>query len=101
MVEGSWVGLGVHVTLGGGGGTRWGSGLVCQGSAWTLADDAWLRRQRFASRPLSLAFDECYGVVLQSNGRRDTLDRAIAELASSRRSRGSSAGLSACVASPR
>jgi len=57
-------------------------GLVYEGSAWTLAHDAWLRRQRFASRPRSLAFDECYGVVLQSKGRRDTLDRAIAELAS-------------------
>ena len=36
-------------------------GLVYEGSAWTLAHDAWLRRQRFDSRPLSLAFDECYG----------------------------------------
>jgi transposase len=56
-------------------------GLVYEGSAWTLAHDAWLRRQRFASRPLSLAFDECHGSVVQAKGRRDALDQAIAELA--------------------
>ncbi len=56
-------------------------GLVYEGSAWTLAHDAWLRRQRLASRPLTLAFEECYGAVLQAKGRRDALDRAIAELA--------------------
>src|SRR6202795_394652 len=55
-------------------------GLVYEGSAWTLAHDAWLRRQHFASRPLSLAFDECYGAVAQAKGRRDSLDHAIAEL---------------------
>ncbi len=57
-------------------------GLVYEGSAWTLAHDAWLRRQRFESRVLALAFDESYGAVLQAKGRRDALDRAIAELAS-------------------
>lgn len=57
-------------------------GLVYEASAWTLAHDAWLRRQRFESRPLALAFDECYGAVCQAKGRRDSLDRAIAELAS-------------------
>jgi transposase len=31
--------------------------------------------------PLALTFDECYGAVLQAKGRRDSLDRAIAELA--------------------
>lgn len=56
-------------------------GLVYEGSAWTLAHDAWLRRQRFQSRALSLAFDECYGAVVQAKGRRDALDEAIAELA--------------------
>lgn len=56
-------------------------GLVYEASAWTLAHDAWLRRQRFESRPLALAFDECYGAVCQAKGRRDSLDRAIAELA--------------------
>jgi transposase len=56
-------------------------GLVYEGSAWTLAHDAWLRRQRFPGRVLALAFDELYGAVAQAKGRRDTLDRAIAELA--------------------
>ena len=56
-------------------------GLVYEASAWTLAHDAWLRRQRFCSRPLCIAFDECYGAVLQAKGRRDALDGAIAELA--------------------
>ena len=56
-------------------------GLVYEASAWTIAHDAWLRRQRFARRPLALAFDESYGVVLQAKARRDALDRAIAELA--------------------
>jgi transposase len=36
-----------------------GHGLVDVGSAWTLAHEAWLRRQRFGGRPLALAFDEC------------------------------------------
>jgi len=56
-------------------------GLVYDAAAWTLAHDAWLRRQRFVSRPLALAFDECYGAVLQAKTRRDALDAAIAELA--------------------
>jgi transposase len=56
-------------------------GLVWQARAWTLAHDAWLRRQRFGSRPLSIAFDECYGAVLQAKTRRDALDQAIVELA--------------------
>lgn len=56
-------------------------GLVYEASAWTLAHDAWLRRQRFASPSLMLAFDEGYGVVLQAKTRRDALDRAIVELA--------------------
>jgi transposase len=57
-------------------------GLVYEGSAWTLAHDSWLRRQRFVRGPLALAFDESYGAVCQAKGRRDALDRAIAELAS-------------------
>lgn len=56
-------------------------GRVYEGAAWTLAHDAWLRRQRFSSRVLALAFDECYGAVCQAKGRRDALDRAIAEIA--------------------
>lgn len=56
-------------------------GLVYEGSAWTLAHDSWLRRQRFPSGPLALAFDECYGAVAQARGRRDSLDVAIGKLA--------------------
>ena len=56
-------------------------GLVYDGSAWTLTHDAWLRRQRFLSRALTLAFQESYGAVAQTKGRRDGLDHAIAELA--------------------
>jgi transposase len=55
--------------------------LVYDGSAWTFAHEVWLRRQRFLSRPLTLAFEECYGAVLQAKTRRDALDEAIAELA--------------------
>jgi transposase len=55
--------------------------LVYDASAWTIAHDSWLRRQRFESRPLTLAFEECYGAVLHAKTRRDALDEAIAELA--------------------
>jgi len=56
-------------------------GLVYEASAWTGAHEAWLRRQRFASRPLALAYEECCGAVAQAKARREALDRAIAELA--------------------
>ena len=56
-------------------------GLVYEGSAWTGMHEEWLRRQRFESRPLRLAFEECYGAVVQTKARRDALDEAIAELA--------------------
>jgi transposase len=57
-------------------------GLVYEASAWTGAHDAWLRRQRFESRPLALAFEESYAAVAQAKTRRDGFDKAIAELAS-------------------
>jgi transposase len=56
-------------------------GLVFGASAWTGAHETWLRRQRFSSRPLAVAFDESYGAVVQAKTRRDALDRAIAEAA--------------------
>jgi transposase len=56
-------------------------GLVYDASAWTLAHDAWLRRQRFDSRPLQLALEESYAAAVQAKARRDLLDRAIVELA--------------------
>jgi len=56
-------------------------GFVYERSAWTVAHDRWLGRQRFESRPLRLAFEESYATVMQAKSRRDSLDRAIAELA--------------------
>jgi transposase len=56
-------------------------GLVYEGTAWTIAHDRWLRRQRFESGPLGLAYEQYYGTVLQTKTRRDHLDEAIAELA--------------------
>lgn len=56
-------------------------GLVYDSSAWTLAHDGWLRRQRFDSRPLQLALEESYAAAVQAKHRRDALDEAIAELA--------------------
>jgi transposase len=54
---------------------------VYDASAWTLAHDAWLRRQRFDSRPLQLALEESYAAAVQAKQRRDLLDEAIVELA--------------------
>ena len=56
-------------------------GLVYDAAAWTLAHDAWLRRQRFQSRPLQLALEESYAAAVHAKTRRDALDQAIAELA--------------------
>lgn len=56
-------------------------GLVYDTRAWTLEHDAWLRRQRFDSRPLRIAFEESYGAALQAKTRRNLLDQAITELA--------------------
>jgi transposase len=56
-------------------------GLVYDAAAWTLAHDAWLRRQRFEGRPLQLALEESYAAAMQAKTRRDALDKAIAELA--------------------
>ena len=56
-------------------------GLVYDAKAWTLAHDAWLRRQRFDARPLAVAFEEAYDAVLHAKARRDRLDQAIAEVA--------------------
>jgi len=41
-------------------------GLVYNASAWTLAHEAWLRRQPFQRRPLPLAFDESCAAILQA-----------------------------------
>lgn len=51
------------------------------GKTWTLAHDAWLRRQHFDSRVLQLTFESDYDAVLTVKARRDRLDAAIAEMA--------------------
>jgi transposase len=56
-------------------------GLVYEANAWTLAHDAWLRRQRFDSKPLQLALEESYVAAMQAKQRREALDQAIVELA--------------------
>jgi transposase len=56
-------------------------GLVYDAGAWTLAHDAWLRRQRFDSLPLQLALEESYAAAAQAKARRDALDEAIVALA--------------------
>ncbi|WP_235856785.1 IS110 family RNA-guided transposase [Occultella glacieicola] len=54
-------------------------GLVySEGRAWTGAHEAWLRRQRFQSPALQLAFESDFEAVLTVQARRDRLDEAIA-----------------------
>jgi transposase len=57
-------------------------GIVYSGGrAWTGAHDAWLRRQRFDSVALQLAYESGYDAVLAVQARRDRLDAAIAAMA--------------------
>src|SRR3954454_10908287 len=58
-------------------------GAVYDATAWTRAHDAWLRKQRVQSGPLAIVFDECYSRMIDAKTRRDTLDKAITELAAS------------------
>ncbi len=51
------------------------------GTAWTSAHHDWLRRQRFDSSALALAYDSVLDTVLLTADRRNRLDRAIVELA--------------------
>ena len=51
------------------------------GQAWTDAHDAWLRRLRFDSAGVQMAFESDYEAVLAVKARRDRLDRAIAAMA--------------------
>ena len=51
------------------------------GRAWTGAHEVWLRQQRFATPGAAAAFDEAFDAVLTVAGRRDRLDRAIADMA--------------------
>jgi transposase len=58
-------------------------GLVWQGSAWTQAHARWLASVglELVQPGLRVAFDEAHGAVLAVQARRDRLDRAIVELA--------------------
>jgi transposase len=56
-------------------------GLVFEAAAWTQAHERWLGQLRFAQVGLRVAFDEAHGAVLAVQARRDRLDAAIAELA--------------------
>ncbi len=51
------------------------------GRAWTVAHDAWLRRQRFELVGLKAAFDAAYDAMIATIDRRDRLDIAIAAMA--------------------
>jgi transposase len=51
------------------------------GQAWTSAHETWLRRQRFDSPALQLAFESDFDAVLTVKARRDRLDQAIAAMA--------------------
>ena len=51
------------------------------GQAWTGAHDAWLRRQRFTSPAVRMAFESDYEAVLAVKARRDRLDAAITAMA--------------------
>ncbi len=58
-------------------------GAVYEATAWTRAHDAWLRKQRFQGGRLAIVFDECYSRMMDAKTRRDTLDKAVTELAAS------------------
>ncbi|WP_112276805.1 IS110 family RNA-guided transposase [Lentzea terrae] len=51
------------------------------GQAWTGAHDTWLRRLRFTTAAIRLAFESGYETVLTVKARRDRLDKAITVMA--------------------
>ncbi len=55
--------------------------VYSDGRAWTGAHDAWLRRQRFTSPAVRMAFESDYDAVLTVEARRTRLDEAIAVMA--------------------
>jgi Transposase IS116/IS110/IS902 family len=56
-------------------------GSVFEAAAWTQAHERWLGQLRLAQVGLRVAFDEAHGAVRAVQARRDRLDAAIAELA--------------------
>lgn len=55
--------------------------VYCDGRAWTQLHDAWLRRQRFDSPALQVAYEADYEAVLTVKARRERLDEAIGVMA--------------------
>lgn len=55
--------------------------VYSEGTAWTRTHEAWLRRQRFETPALQLAFESDFDAVLTVTARRDRLDRAITAMA--------------------
>jgi transposase len=53
-------------------------GIVWEERAWTQTHELWLVRQRFAERPLQIAYEEALAAMLSVRARRDALDAAIA-----------------------
>ena len=51
------------------------------GEAWTAKHEQWLRRQRFDTAGLQLAYDAAFDTMLAAADRRDRLDRAITDMA--------------------
>lgn len=59
--------------------------VYCGGRAWIREHQRWLRRQRFDSAALQLAYDTAFDAMLATLERRERLDTAIAEMAADSR----------------
>jgi transposase len=55
--------------------------VYCGGEAWTGKHEQWLRRRRFETSALQLAFDAAFDAMLATVDRRDRFHRAITEMA--------------------
>src|SRR5664280_546795 len=53
-------------------------GILWEERTWTEAHELWLSRQRFAERPLQIAYEEALAAMFSVRYRRDALDAAIA-----------------------
>jgi transposase len=53
-------------------------GILWEERTWTGAHELWLTRQRFAERPLQVAWEEALAAMVSARERRDALDAAIA-----------------------
>jgi len=53
-------------------------GLLWEGVTWTAAHERWLAEQRFAARPLQIAYQEAFVTMQGACERRAALDAAIA-----------------------